>query len=106
MKDVIDGAKTEVETFPPYMLTHANLTPQVISLKCDKYSASVHDCLLLFRMYLCRNIFIFCCVWLALSFELLSVLNANKLHQHSTVKVLHMLFTDLKPLLFPMLLCI
>lgn len=44
MKDVIDGAKTEVETFHPYMLTHANLTPQVISLKCDKYSASVHDC--------------------------------------------------------------
>ena len=27
MKDVIDGAKTEVETFPPYTLLHADLTP-------------------------------------------------------------------------------
>lgn len=27
MKDVIDGAKTEVETFPPPMLLHAELTP-------------------------------------------------------------------------------
>lgn len=44
MKDVIDGAKTEVETFPPYMRPHANFTPQVISLKCDQYSTSVHDC--------------------------------------------------------------
>lgn len=27
MKDVIDGAKTEVETFPPSTLIHADLTP-------------------------------------------------------------------------------
>lgn len=27
MKDVIDGAKTEVETFPLHMLIHADLTP-------------------------------------------------------------------------------
>lgn len=27
MKDVIDGAKTEVETFPPSMLMNAGLTP-------------------------------------------------------------------------------
>lgn len=33
MKDVIDGAKTEVETFPPRRLIHANLTLQPLFFK-------------------------------------------------------------------------
>lgn len=42
MKDVIDGTKTEVETFLPYVLIQANLVPH--SFFYDRCTTSVHSC--------------------------------------------------------------
>lgn len=44
MKDVIDGAKTEVETFPPDTLTHANLASHSSRKTHLNYSPSALDC--------------------------------------------------------------
>lgn len=48
MKDVIDGAKTEVETFPPSTLIHADLTPR--SFREHKLP-TVALCMSVFRNY-------------------------------------------------------
>lgn len=64
MKDVIDGAKTEVETFPPDTLTHANRASHSSRTTHLNYSTSALDC-----FYNLEWIYLFFfAVWLALSF--------------------------------------